>query len=90
MHILFIYLHLNYLYISIYLVLFTLFFCQILYQKFVKFFVSVFFNDMMSLRAVLPPANRCIADRGFEYRYICPFQGTRERAVILDNLIQIF
>ncbi len=40
--------------------------------------------------AVLPPANRCIADCGFEYRYICPFRGTRERAVILDSLIQIF
>ncbi len=40
--------------------------------------------------AALPPANRCSADRGFEYRYICRFEGTRERAVILDNLIQIF
>ncbi len=40
--------------------------------------------------AVLPPANRCIADHGFEYQYICSFRGTLELAVILDNLIQIF
>ncbi len=40
--------------------------------------------------SVLLPANRCITDRGFEYWYICPFWGTLECAVILDNLIQIF
>ncbi len=40
--------------------------------------------------AVLPPANRCIADHGFEDRHICSFRGTLEHAVILDNLIQIF
>ncbi len=45
---------------------------------------------MMHYVAVLPPANRCIADRGFEYRYIFPFWGTLEHAVILENLIQIF
>ncbi len=35
-------------------------------------------------------ASRYLYVYGFEYRYICPFRGTRERAVILDNLIQIF
>ncbi len=78
MHISFIYLHLIYLFISIYIyvVLSTWLFpykvpeiCQVFRQV---------------------PANRCIADRGFEYRYIAPFRGTREHAVILDNLIQIF
>ncbi len=37
---------------------------------------------------VLPPANRCIADRGFEYRYIASFKPTYERAIISDNSIQ--
>ncbi len=32
--------------------------------------------------AVLPPANRCIADRGFEYRYIAPCKPTHERTII--------
>ncbi len=38
--------------------------------------------------AVLLPANRCIADRGFEYRYIAPVKPTHERAIISDNSIQ--
>ncbi len=38
--------------------------------------------------AVLPPANRCIADHGFEYRYIAPFKPTHEWAIISDTSIQ--
>ncbi len=74
--------HFIYLFVSIYIyvVLFAWLFpykgpemCQVFRQ------VSLL-NYMMSLLAVLPPANRCIADRGFEYRYICPFRGTLECA----------
>ncbi len=38
--------------------------------------------------AVLPPVNRCIAERGFEYRYRSPFKPTHECAIISDNSIQ--
>ncbi len=87
-----IYLHLSYLFISIYMyvVLFTWLFsykgpemCQVFRQV---SFLTIWCHYV----AVLPPANRCIADRGFEYWYICLFRGTLERAEILDNLIQIF
>ncbi len=91
-HISFIYLHLIYLFISIYIdvVLFAWLFpykgpemCQVFRQ------VS-FLMIGCHYVAVFPRANRCTADCGFEYRYICPFRGTLECAVILDNLIQIF
>ncbi len=90
LHISFIYLYLIYLFISIsmYAVLFAWLFP---YKGPEKFFVWCLFLIIWCYYvAVLPPANRCIADRGFEYWYICPFRGTLERTVILDNLIQIF
>ncbi len=70
----FIYLHFIYLYlfISIYLVLFA--------------WLFPYKGPEIAVVAVLPPANRCIADLGFEYRYICPFRGTQECAVILKQL----
>ncbi len=91
-HISFIALHLIYLFISmhIYVVLFIWLFpykgpeiCQVFRQV---SFLMIWCHYV----AVLPPANHCIADRGFEYWYICPFRGTLEHTLILDNLIQIF
>ncbi len=82
--------NISFIYYNIYVVLFAWLFpykspeiCQLFRQV---SFLMIWCHYV----AVLPPANRCIVDRGFEYRYICPFWGTRERAVILDNLIQIF
>ncbi len=54
------------------------------------FFRCLFLIIWCHYVAVLLPANRCTADHGFEYRYICPFRGTLECAIILDKLIQIF
>ncbi len=85
MHISFIYL---YLYTN-YVVLFAWLFpyegpemCQVFHQ--------VSFLMICHYVAVLPPANRCIDDCSLKHQYICSFQGARECAVILDNLIQIF
>ncbi len=81
--------HISFIYYNIYVVLFSWLFPY-------KGPEINFFHQVSVLMiwchyvAVLPPANRCIADRGFEYQYICTFRGTRERTVILDNLIQIF
>ncbi len=81
--------HISFIYYNINVALFAWLFpykspeiCQL--------FRQVSFLTICHYVAVLPPVNRCVADRTFEYRYICPSWGTWERAVILDILIQIF
>ncbi len=54
-------------------------------QKFVKFFVRCLFVIIWChYVAILPPANRYIADCGFEYRSISPFKPTHEHAIDLS------
>ncbi len=72
----------SFIYYNIYVVVFTWLFtykspeiCQVFRQV---YFLIIWCHYVV----VLPPANRCIADHGFEYGYIAPFKPTHERAII--------